>query len=192
MYKLILATSSQHRIKAFQSLGIEFTAESSDVDEYTSERPKEAMQLTKYLAKKKARTVAENHPEDIVLGFDTVGTFSLRILEKPKSRQEAYERLKLLSGNELIHHTGVHLISPKTEFSRSVFSFVQVRSLSDEEINRYLDQGEGFKTPATGFDPSRFYSSTFIKKINGSPTNVMSGIPLEKVVEMLKQAEYKF
>ena len=74
--KIILATSSLHRIEIFQKLGLDFTTESSNVDEYGPERPKNPKKLVKYLAKLKAEAVAKNYSSGIIIGFDSVGYFN--------------------------------------------------------------------------------------------------------------------
>ncbi len=85
---LVLATTSPYRLEIFQKLGLHFTSEGSNVDEYTADRPSDPEDLTQHLAKLKAESVAENHQSGIVIGFDSVGLFNGEILEKPRSREE--------------------------------------------------------------------------------------------------------
>ena len=193
MTKIILATISSSRKEAFKSLGLDFIAEGSNVEEYFDGRPNHPEELTQCLAKLKAESVAKNHKEGIVIGFDSILFFNNQIIEKPKSREEAYNRLKSLSGNKCQYYTGIYIINLETNKTLSDFvkTDVFIRELKEEEINKYLYQGSDFKTHAWGFNPSKLYSSTFIKKIEGSPFNAIQGIPLEKIMEMLFQIEYK-
>jgi predicted house-cleaning NTP pyrophosphatase (Maf/HAM1 superfamily) len=72
--------------------------------------------------------------------------------------------------------------------SRCVQTDNTMRKYSDSEINKYLDNcDEKYKTHAHGFDPSNYYSMTFIDTIVGNPMNVMMGIPLSAIMEMLKE-----
>src|SRR4030066_2206156 len=98
MPKIVLATTSPYRIETFGYLGIPFEAEGSKIDESQLERnnPEE---LVKNLSKLKAEAGAKNHSDAIVIGMDSVTYFNGKILEKPKSREEAFQRLKSLSGN---------------------------------------------------------------------------------------------
>jgi len=191
--KIILATTSPYRREAFGYLGIPFEAEGSSVDESQLERdnPEE---LVGNLSKLKTEAVAKNHSEAIVIGMDSVGFFNGRILEKPKSREEAFERLKSLSGNSYQFYTGVCMINTSTgkEIAKVVKSDVFFRELSDSEIDRYLDQDPNYKTYAHGYDPVKNISSSFIAKIVGSPHNVLQGIPLEVLPPMLSELGYKF
>jgi len=193
MVKIILATASPYRQEAFKFLGLDFIAEASKVDEYTDSRPKDPDNLVKYLAKLKAGAVAKNHSEGIVVGFDSIGYFEDSILEKPKSREEGFARLQMISGKNFQFCTGVHVINvPDGQtFSRVVKTEVSMRELSDNEINKYLDQDPNFNTYALGFDPLGHYSSTFISNIEGSYNNLLRGIPLEVIVEMLSSAGIK-
>jgi len=192
MLKIILATTSPYRKETFGYLGIPFETEGSNVDESQIERdnPEE---LVKQLSKLKAEAVAKNYSDTIVIGMDSVSYFNGKILEKPKSREEDFQRLKNLSGKRHQFYTGIHVIntaSGKT-LSRIVITDVFMRELSEEEINKYLDEDSHFNTYALGYDPVKHISSSFVKKIEGSYYNLLGGIPLETIVEMLKEIGYK-
>ena len=192
MTKIILATTSPYRKEAFGFLGIDFKVEGSKVDESKVERnnPKE---LVKQLSKLKAEAVAKNHANAIVIGMDSVGYFNGKILEKPKSRKEAFERLKNLSGKSHEFYTGIYIINTLTQASVSkvVKSEIFMRELLDSEINRYLDQDPYYNTYALGYDPLKNISSSFIIKLVGSYNNVLRGIPIEVLPEMLSKVGYE-
>jgi septum formation protein len=186
--KIILATSSPYRIKAFKMLGITFEAEASNAEEKFAGRPNEPEALVKELARKKAEAVAKRQGEGIVIGFDSIGFFEGKILEKPCSRQEAFERLKMLSGKSFEFYTGMHFIDIAKGKASSDCSKTDVwmREISEEEIGNYLDSDKRFMTYALGFDPENSYSASFAGRIGGSYNNLIHGIPLEKVVEGLR------
>ncbi len=190
--KIILATASPYRKEIFESLGIPFETEGSNVDESQLERndPKE---LVRELSKLKAEAVAKNHTDAIVIGFDSIGFFNGSILEKPKSKEEGFRRLRALSSKKYQFYTGVHMINTilgKT-FSEVVTTDVFMREVSEEEINKYLEEDPNFNTYALGYDPVKHISASFVKRIEGSYYNVLGGIPLETTVEMLKEIGYK-
>ncbi len=188
MVKIILATTSPYRIEAFKFLGIDFEAEGSKVDESQVERtnPEE---LVKNLSKLKAEAVAKNHSDAIIIGMDSVGCFNDKILEKPKSKEESFQRLKTLSGNNFQFYTGIHIANTTLNktLSKVVKTDILMRELADSEINKYLEQDPNFNTYALGFDPLGHYSSAFIQKIEGSYNNILRGIPLEVIVKMLNE-----
>ncbi len=189
--KIILATVSPYRREIFESLGIPFKVEGSNVDEYQIERNKPE-DLVKELSRLKAEAVSKNHTDAIVIGFDSVGFFSGNILEKPKSKEEAFDRLKLLSRKEHYHYTGIHMIN---NHSGKVISKVNknkifMRGYSDEEIEKYLDQDQRFNTFALGYNTEKYISASFIERIEGNHLN-LKGIPLSNLIEMLNEIGYK-
>ena len=190
--KIMLATTSPYRKETFGYLGIPFEAEGSNTDESQAER-NDPEKLVKSLSKLKAEAVAKNHSDAIVIGMDSVTYFNDKILEKPKSREEDFQRLKELSGNNHQFYTGVYIVNTATNkaISRVVITDVFMRKLSDEEINKYLDEDPHFNTYALGYDPVKHISSSFVKKIEGSYYNLLGGIPLETIVEMLTEVGYK-
>ena len=192
MQKIILATKSPYRREAFAFLGIDFEAMGSEVDESKIER-KNPEELVKQLSKMKAEAVAKNYPDAIVIGMDSVGYFNGKIIEKPKSREEAFQRLKNLSGNNGQFYTGIHIVNTGLNRTalRVVMTKAYLRVLSDNEINKYLDEDAYYNTYALGFDPLGHLSSSFIQKIDGSYNNILRGIPLEVIPEMLDEAGYK-
>jgi septum formation protein len=193
MKYIILATTSPYRKQAFEMLGIPFTTEESKVDEYFDKRPSNPEDLVQHLAKLKAEAVAKNHNEGIIIGFDSVGWFKSKILEKPKSKQDGFERLKALSGKNYQFYTGIHLIdlSDGRILSKAVRTDVRMRNLSDLEINRYLDNDPYYNTYAPGYDPLGHSSHSFTKSITGSYNNYLRGFPTESIVEMLKEVGMK-
>jgi septum formation protein len=191
--KTILATTSPHRIKAFQKLDLDFITEASNVDEYTPERPGGPKELVKYLAKLKAEAVIKNHSEGIVIGFDSVGYFNGKILEKPQNKEESISRLKTLSNNTYSFYTGIYMFNLDNGISLldSVKTELSMKNIDEKEIIKYLKQDSKYNTYAHGYDPLEHYSSTFVKEIKGSWSNVLLGIPLSKIMEMLFEIGYK-
>lgn len=187
--KIILATTSPHRIQSFAALGIEFTSEASNVDEYHENRPKDAKELVQYLAALKGEAVAENHAAGIIIGFDSVGCLGSEILEKPLSREEAFDRLQRLSGKTFYFYTGIWMKNTASGLIQQKLAETKIvmRAINDQEIRKYLHQDSKYNTYAVGFDPISHYSSTFVESIQGSYNNFLRGIPLEVIVEMLQK-----
>lgn len=192
MPKIILATTSAYRRETFGYLGIPFETEGSNVDESQFERDNPE-KLVKNLSKLKAEAIAKNHSDAIVIGMDSVTYFNGQILEKPKSKEEAFQRLKALSGNRHQFYTGIYMVNTTTSktLSEIIITDVFMRRFSDEEINKYLDEDPNFNTYALGYDPVKHISSSFVKRIEGSYNNLLGGIPLEAMMEMLYEIGFK-
>jgi len=191
-HRIILATASRSRLAAFKLLGLDHVSCESKVDEYFAGRPSCPEELVQHLAKLKASAVAKRYSKGIVIGFDSVGFYKGTILEKPKSREEAFERLKSMAGNQHQFFTGIYMIDLESgkKICRCVETSVFMRSFRDSEIEKYLDQDEGFAACACGYNPLEFYSSTFVERIEGSYNNMTRGIPLETVMQMLDEIGY--
>jgi septum formation protein len=168
-------------------LGIDFKSEPSNVDEQFRDRPTNPRELTALLAKMKAESIAARHSATMIFGFDSVGYHNGCILEKPKSREEAFNRLKTLSESSYDFYTGIYIITDAEVENHSivVMTTVFMRKLLEWEINKYLNQDSNVFSYALGFDPLGYYSSTFINRITGSYNNILYGIPLEEIVKFL-------
>lgn len=189
MQKIILATTSPYRIAAFKMLGIDFEACDSEVDERFSGRPDNPRGLVQELSKRKARAVAEKYSEGIIIGFDSIGWFQDNILEKTKNKEEARKRLLEMSGKDFQFLTGVCLINLENnkEYEEVATTKASMRQLKADEVERYLDEDQNFNTYALGFDPLGHSSIAFIKGIEGSYNNILRGIPLELIAEMINE-----
>ena len=189
--KIILATTSPYRIDAMKFTGIPFEAVGSDVEEKFEGRPDKPEELVKQLSKLKAEAVAKNFDDALVIGFDSVAYFEGRILEKPKSYEEAFSRLKMLSGNSHEFYTGITLINAKTNkiIQETVKTKIDFRNLSEEEIEKYIEEDKFHNKYASGYDPLANRSATFIKKFEGDPHNILRGIPLATVIKMIEEAK---
>lgn len=187
--KIILATASPHRIEAMKFTGIPFEAIGSNVEEKFEGRPNSPEEIVRHLSKLKAEAVAKNCVDSLVIGMDSVGYFRGNILEKPKSYEEAFERLRKLSGNKHEFYTGITMINTKTKkiCQEVVLTRAEIRKLTDEEIKKYLDEDKRYKTFALGYDPYAHSSASFIKHLEGDPMNIQQGIPLAKIIEMIRE-----
>jgi septum formation protein len=183
MQTIILASSSPRRKALLQRLNIPFTVESSHVEEKIPPKipPEEAVIS---LALQKAKAVASHANEAIVIGADTVVSIHNQILGKPKSREEAKNMLKVLSGQTHSVYTGTAIVYGKKERVFYEQTDVTFWKLTDEEIEDYLDSGEPFdKAGAYGIQG---LGSVFVKTIHGDFFSVV-GLPIGRVYRTLKE-----
>jgi septum formation protein len=186
--KVVLATTSPRRIEFMNDTKIPFEAIGSDVEEYFEGRPKDAKHLVLLLSKLKAEAVAKKCEDSLVLGMDSAGYYDGKIMEKPKSYSEAFERLKALSGKGHEFYTGLTVINQKTGkvLQECAYTKIKLRKLSDEEIKLYLSEDKKYNTYALGYDPIHGISSTFIENIEGDPHSFMKGIPLSRIIDIIR------
>ena len=180
---LILASKSPRRIELIQSLGFQFKVEVSEIDEeaFHIDNPYE---YNKILAIEKAKAVAINNPNDIVIGSDTIVTINNKILGKPKSKEDARLMIKDLSNNTHDVVTSVCIIKNNKIICKTSISKVSFFEISDEEIEEYINTNEPYDK-AGAYAIQGDFGKKYIKNINGDFYSIM-GLPIAEVYQILK------
>lgn len=130
---LILASASPRRAQILAQVGLKFKIIMKPTDENIKADSPE--KLVRTLAEKKARAVAEDLENEIVLGADTVVVLDGQIFGKPHDRAEAFAMLSSLSGKMHEVITRFCLIDAAGEYAdiiKSVTTKVYFRILSAE------------------------------------------------------------
>jgi len=175
---LILASVSPRRRELLKKITPHFEVIPSNVDE--SGMYVEASSYPRELSKLKAYSIYSTHPNDTILACDTVVILHGKILEKPKSEEQAKEMLRMLSGNKHVVISGYTFISPKKEITRTVRTYVYFNKLSEELIDAYVKSGSPMdKAGAYGIQDKEF---NLVDHIEGSLDNVI-GLPTEDIKE---------
>lgn len=135
----------------------------------------------------KARIVAANHPEAVVIGADTVVVSEEgELLGKPVDEEDAVAILMKLSGRSHTVITGLAVVGPgegsedvKTESSR-----VWMRPFDRDEARRYVASGEPMdKAGAYGI---QVRGALLVERVEGCYFNVV-GLPLNLLRGMLHE-----
>jgi len=194
---IILASGSPRRQEYFKMLGLPFIVKPAMIDESLCTQT-DPEKLTLELAEKKIEKVANDmandmseHPPKWIFGADTVIVVDNKILGKPETREEAALMLKELSGREHRAVTSIALynVNVKKMDSLTVSCKVNFTSISDEEIEWYLDTNEW--QGVAGAYRIQGLASCFIDKISGSPGTV-TGLPLHEFYVMLRNNGYPY
>jgi len=181
---IILASSSPRRKQLLSQLGLEFSIISPSFDENKfslSTKPESVQKLSLYKAKSVCTKLTISA---LIIGADTVVIHEDKILGKPKSREEAFEMLKMLSGNT--HHviTGIAVVDTDTgkEYTSYDITYVKFNKLSDTQINDYIDNMKPYdKAGAYGIQE---LPPEFVKEIDGEIDNVI-GLPTKILIKLL-------
>lgn len=180
---LILASSSPRRAKLLSDMGFEFIVEPSYIDEETIDNKLKPVDLAIELAKLKALHVAKNHPEDVVIGADTIVVHEDTILGKPKDEEDAYRMLKRLSADRHTVYTAVALVKGDKVHSFVSETEVSMKPLSDLEIQNYIKTGEPMdKAGAYGIQGD---GGNLVDHYKGDFFTIV-GLPLKDLMEALK------
>jgi septum formation protein len=190
--KLILASASPRRRELLAQAGYLFDVQPSSLTE--SRRPEEdAIRFATRLAREKAEEVFARRQPAIVLGADTVVVCDGEVMGKPANPADAERMLLLLAGRTHQVVTGVAVVwgssSPPSIEVAAELTQVTMRTLSPEEVSRYVATGEPMDK--AGAYAIQGYAARWIPRISGCYFNVV-GLPLALVATMLEAAQTRF
>lgn len=183
---IFLASKSKRRQKILQNLGINFKTAPSDADESNvPDLPPD--EYVSGLAVRKLRAAREQKDfddDDLIICADTVVSYDGLIMGKPKSREDAFTMLTMLSGNWHQVYTGLALAMGSKIAVDYEATRVKFREMSPVEIEKYIDTGEPMdKAGAYGIQDT---AGIFVEQIEGDFFNIV-GLPVCKLGLMLKQ-----
>ena len=183
--KLILASNSPRRKALLEGLDIDFEVRViPGIDEsYPSETPPH--EIPCYLAQKKASAYhASIQADELIITADTIVILDGDILEKPVDKTDAMRMLKRLSGRKHQVITAVALTTADRQKTFSAESFVEFASLTDEEIEYYVDKYKPYDK-AGAYGIQEWIGYVGVCGIEGSFYNVM-GLPIQRLYQELK------
>ena len=184
--RLILGSGSPRRKELLAQIGVVADdVRPPDIDEtpLKGELPRPYCQR---MAREKAAAVQAS-PDDLVLCADTTVALGRRILGKPENAGQAAEFLLALSGRRHRVITAVALRLGTRHWLRDVVTTVQMKCLSDTELNGYLATND-WQGKAGGY-AIQGPAGAFIPWINGSFTGVV-GLPVAETAALLQAAGY--
>ena len=189
MKKIILASSSTTRKALMDRLQLPYQCISPNIDE-TPQQEQHADELAYRLAYQKAYTIAQQHPNAIVIGSDQVAWREENpqdFLGKPLSVENAIQQLELNSGKTVYFSTALSVQCINSQIEHTLVEHYQVkfRTLTHDEIIRYVEKDQplhcagSFKCEALGI--SLFESMT------GQDQTTLMGLPLIQLCHILRQ-----
>lgn len=181
---VVLASASPRRLELLSEVVSDLTVSPSDVDE-SDVKATSPRALVRELSKRKALAVLpqDGNSEKVVIGADTV-VYRKKLYGKPHDRANAIRILNELNGKRHYVFTGVTVISKGIVRTFAVRSSVRFKSLSQEEIERYVDEYRPY-------DKAGAYAvqeGVVVKSYRGSLTNII-GLPMEKLIKVLRNEE---
>lgn len=183
---LILGSTSPYRCELLKRLKIPFLTAAPDIDE-TRLMGESARDMVKRLSLAKARKVAEQYPDALVIGSDQCAVLHDTVIGKPGSHDNAVRQLQQSSGQTVTFLTGLCLYnSGDGSYQLDVVPFaVDFRELTDTEIEAYLRKDQPYQ--CAGSFRSESLGITLFKRMRGDDPSALMGLPLIRLGEMLKQ-----
>lgn len=188
---LILASGSRIRAELLKNAGLQFDIVKSNVDE---DMLKESMraenmspkQQAEYLAEMKSVRVSERMT-GLVIGADQMMSLDNEGFDKPKTRAEAKDRLKLFSGKTHYLESAVVI----SQNGKAIWRHVNrpkllMRSLSDTYIESYLDQIGDAAFDSVGAYQLEGLGVQLFSSIDGDYFSIL-GLPLIELLTFLRE-----
>ena len=139
-------------------------------------------QMACSLAERKCDAVFKTNRQKTVIGCDTIVVFNGEILGKPKSREDAVQTLKKLSGKTHFVMTGVCVQNRFKKVVNYEVTEVKFNILTDEFIEKYVDGG----SPMDKAGSYGIQDEGVVKEYFGSFTNVV-GLPVTLTKKMIDE-----
>ncbi len=184
---LILASGSPFRRELLSRLHLTFESISPDIDESQLEG-EDARSFVQRLARDKARVIAEQYPQAVVIGSDQCAYLDGRILGKPGNHANALKQLQQARGREVTFYTGLSVQQKSTDFSvvDCVEFRVGFRELTDQQLEHYLQLEQPYN--CAGSFKSEAYGIALFSHMSGDDPTALVGLPLIRLTSMLEQA----
>ncbi|MCH7388065.1 Maf family nucleotide pyrophosphatase [Acinetobacter modestus] len=192
-FELILASSSQTRKDLMDRLRLDYRCISPDIDE-SAMGELHADDLAKRLAYEKARVIAEQNPNAIVIGSDQVAWREhapYDFIGKPLSVENAIQQLQENSGKIVFFSTALSVQHLQSGFEKTLVEHYQVkfRQLTLTEIERYIEIDQPLHC-AGSFKCESLGISLFEKMVGDDQTTLM-GLPMIQLCKILRAFELK-
>ena len=188
--KIILASRSDVRKKILNENGIDCEVVPADIDEenVTNSLVQEGakpIHVSKNLAELKSVKISKKIPNQIVLGADSVIDLEDELISKPKSREEALEILKKLSGK-------IHKLISSVCISKNgsmIWNFTDastltMKQLNLDEIKLYLTKIRDKELYDYGVYQIEAGGRSLFLNIEGDEDTIM-GLPVKQIKEYL-------
>ena len=189
---IYLASKSPRRTELLQQIGVKHKIIDIEVDENisSSNSPQENVRALSVLKCQEGvrKVIIDDVGSFPVLAADTIVVLGDKVFGKPESESDAISMLLKLSGKTHIVMTAVTvgiISKDQAKFHTiNVASNVEFAKLTEIDCKEYCKTNEPFDK-AGGYG-IQGYGSAFIKKIDGSYSNIV-GLPIHEVVELFKE-----
>tara|TARA_S200000501_G_C20669130_1_gene675527 strand:- start:224 stop:808 length:585 start_codon:yes stop_codon:yes gene_type:complete len=188
--KIVLASKSGVRKELLDKYGVDSIVCPSNVDE---DQVKDSLLdkgadpeiISKNLAELKSIKVSSKYPDQLVLGADSVISLNLKLINKPNSRDEAYEILKLLNGKKHYLISSVCISKNGSMiWNYTDKSELKMKNLSGSELKSYLSEIKTETLLAYGVYQIEAGGLNLFEYIKGDKDSIM-GLPIKQIKEYI-------
>ena len=186
MKTLVLGSTSPFRKIILEKLQLPFQCAKPDIDE-TAHKDETPQALVERLAIEKAKAVTSQYPSALIIGSDQVAVCEGEILGKPHNFDNGVVQLTKFSGKSITFYTGLCVYDSESDKAIALVEpfTVHFNELSQIEIANYLHAEQPYN--CAGSFKSEGLGICLFSKLEGDDPNTLIGLPLIKLVELLKQ-----
>ena len=187
---LILASASVSRRQMLQNAGLDFTIETSGVDEDEVKLSLAAEKATprdiaEMLAELKAKRVSLRHPEAMVIGADSTLACNGRLFDKPPTMEAARKQLQAPAGQTLELHSSVVVARGGVRLWHcNEHARLTMRPLSDVFLDAYLARAGSAVTTSVGAYQLEGVGAHLFTRVEGDYFTIL-GLPLLPLLSFL-------
>ena len=190
--KIILASKSGVRKQILDKYKIDNEVMVSNVDE---DEIKDSLLaegavpliISKNLAEIKSIKVSNKNPDRLVLGADSVVSLNNELINKPKSREEAFTILKKL--NNSIHYLISSVCISKNGamiWNYTDSSELKMKNLDDLSLSKYLDKIKTETLLSYGVYQIEADGLELFEYVKGDRDSIM-GLPIKEIISYIDQ-----
>ena len=190
--KIILASKSGVRKQILDKYKIDNEVMVSNVDEDEIKdsllaEGADPLLISKNLAEIKSIKVSNKNPDRLVLGADSVVSLNDELINKPKSREEAFSILKKL--NNSIHYLISSVCISKNGamiWNHTDSSELKMKNLDDSSLSKYLDKIKTETLLAYGVYQIEADGLELFEYVKGDRDSIM-GLPIKEIINYIDQ-----
>ena len=189
--KIILASKSgvRKRILDENNINCEVVVSNVDEDEVKNSLLAEGanpLLISKNLAEIKSVKVSKNYPDRLVLGADSVISLNDKLINKPKSREEAFNILKDLNNSKHFLISSVCISKNGSMiWNHTDSSELKMKNLSDNQLKDYLSKIKTETLLAYGVYQVEADGLGLFEYIKGDKSSIM-GLPIKDILYYIK------
>lgn len=184
-YDVILASNSPRRKQLLEGLGVKFRTQTIPGLDESYPDDLQGGDIPLYLAKKKSSAYEEILQDNtMIITADTIVWHKGFVLGKPKSREQAIDMIKSLSGDSHQVYTGVCVKTKERTEAFFCESTVKFSQLTQAEIEYYVDNYKPFDK-AGSYGIQEWIGYVGVESMTGSFYNIM-GLPVHQLYAVLK------
>ncbi len=182
--RIVLASSSRYRKDLLDRLRVPFFTDTPDVDE--SPLPGELPAHTaERLSLRKARAVAQRHPDAIVIGSDQVADLDGIPIGKAGNHAAAVAQLVMLRGRTVRFHSGIAVLDGRSGHTQAacIGTDVTFREADHSTIEAYVAIEQPYD--CAGSAKIESLGICLVESVRGDDPTALIGLPLIRLTAML-------